>query len=124
MEILEKLLLNSENFSRLLLRRAKTNDSTSLVSDKLPGLLIHGVTLRHVKVHDIRDIMQSRQLTRVSLLHIEHDQDVELANQEEVNDRLNLLLCHVRGQHKGLHMESVQEELDPICLNDRARLHH
>jgi len=47
-----------------------------------------------------------------------------LPNVEEVNNTADLVLGHVWGQHETLQTESVQEKLNPVCLDDVVTQNH
>lgn len=49
---------------------------------------------------------------------LEADQNVELADVEEMDQALELVLGELRAQHEALESESVQEELNSVSLND------
>lgn len=44
--------------------------------------------------------------------------NIELANMEEMADRLNLILSHIRSKHECLQMESIEEYFNSVSLYD------
>ena len=45
-------------------------------------------------------------------------------NLEEMNNTCNLLLGHIWRQHECLHVETVEEELDSVCLYNVISIYH
>jgi len=70
----------------------------------------------YVKVDNVDDVLQWWGSLRVS--SVELDDDIELADVEEVNNGLSLILGHIGSTHERFHVESVEENFDPVGLDD------
>ena len=81
----------------------------------LPVLLIVIVFLGGIKVDHIRDGLEFG-LMRVPGLQDYHD--AELPDVEEVNQALELVLRELWAQHEGLEVETTQEKLYSVRLDD------
>ena len=86
-----------------------------VLGDKLPVLLVAIVRGRRIEVHNIDKVLRHRAF-RVSRVH--HDNQVELPNVEEVQYASDLVLGHVRAQHKRTYRKLGQKVLDAISLNN------
>lgn len=71
---------------------------------KLAALLIPIVVAGHIEVDNRLAVLDNRAL---SITRVEHDNEVELADMEEVDDRGQLVLGHLWTQHERLEVEPV-----------------
>lgn len=80
-----------------------------------PILLILIVLGWRIKINDIGDIFEL-WLHGVARLHDDHD--VELADVEEVDEGLELVLGHFGVQHEAADVETTQEHFYTVSLNN------
>jgi len=71
---------------------------------------------------EVNDVGHGLELGLVRVAGLEADQDLELANVEEVDQTLQLVLWELWAKDEGLHGEPIQEELDAIGLDHIIRI--
>jgi hypothetical protein len=54
---------------------------------------------------------------------MEHNKDIKLADVEEMNQRSTLVLGQLWTEHERFHLESGEEQLDTVSLQDVRNQH-
>jgi hypothetical protein len=102
----EFLLEVLDAFDSLVLVRLDKGDNRSLLVRNETSCFFIGVICdRYVKVDDINDILKG--WGSLGIASVELDDHVELADVEEMADRLDLVLGHIVSEDEGFHVESV-----------------
>lgn len=102
----EFLLEELDAFDGLVLIRLDKGDHRSLLVGNEASCFFIGVICdRDVKVDNINDILKG--WGSLGIASVELDDYVELADMEEMADRLDLILSHIVSEDEGLHVESV-----------------
>lgn len=117
-EVFDEFLLDElEAFDGLGLIGLNQSDHSSLLMGHHTGSFLVGIVCDgYVKVDNVDDVLE--WWGSLGVPSVKLDDHIELANVEEVNDRLSLILGHVGSTHERLHVESVEEDFDPVSLDD------
>lgn len=91
------------------------DDRTLFMSHEASCFFIGVISDGHIEVDYIDHVFHSRGSLGVA--SVELNNHIELANMEEVANGLDLVLCHVRGEYKGFHVEAIEEYFDSVSLN-------
>jgi hypothetical protein len=78
-------------------------------------LLVGVVSDWYVKVDYVNNVLDGWGPLRVASMELNNH--IELTDVEEMADRLNLILSHIRSEYKSLHVEAVEEYFDSVSLN-------
>ena len=120
-EILAELALNEPKHGDIIVIFGcrQTQNAAALFCDLDATLLVRVVVSGHIEVDHIRDFFDERTLGVASL---EHHDNVELSNVEEVKNGADLCLWHVGAEDEGPQAELGEEVLHAVGL--RHILHH
>lgn len=78
-------------------------------------LLVGVVSDWNVKVDYVNDVLDGWGPLRVTSMEL--DNHIELTDVEEMADRLNIILGHIRREYKSLHVEAVEEYFNSVSLH-------